>query len=107
MKLRKAEAGEVRIYRAAHPLAVAPLFGFAVGVPTILMGKKTKYTVPVEHLNEGKDNPNYEAILPKGLHLSVEGIHTVIGFTQADLLERLSYGLEECTKDCDCIAEGD
>lgn len=58
------------------------------------------YTITVEGVFEGKDSPNYEAILPEGMHLAGEFIHTVLGVTQKDLLSRLASGLEECDSGC-------
>ena len=98
MKLRKAEEHEKKNYAATNP--VHPLYGYVIGVTAVVGRIKTKYTIPVEYLGEGRDNPNYEAILPDGLNMG--GIHTVLGFTQADLLERLSHGLSECSVDCEC-----
>lgn len=100
MKIRKAEAHEIRNYAAKEPKPLYRLFGYVTGVPAELMGQKTTMTVPVEYLGEGRGEPNYEAILPKGLHLSGENIHTVLGATQAGLLERLAAGLEECVESC-------
>lgn len=97
MKIRKAEEHEKKNYSGLYPL-----FGYVVGVPAVLAGVKTRYTVPVEGLFEGKDEPNYEAMLPEGLHLDGDMIHSVLGTTQRDLLDRLSAGLVECDKDCDC-----
>ena len=99
MKLRKAEDHEKTNYRGIYPL-----WGYAIGVPAVIAGIKTKYTVPVEGLFEGKHNPNYEAILPDGLHLSGDMTHTVLGETQKGLLEWLAQGMVECDSDCDCKA---
>lgn len=109
MRIRKAEAHEKAQYAEGNgrynddgnrkPLY--PLFGYIVGVPAVVAGVKTRYTVPVEGLFEGKDEPNYEAILPDGLHLSGDFIHTVLGTTQRDLLDRMSAGLVECGAGCD------
>lgn len=97
MKLRKAEEHEKKNYQG-----LSPLFGYVSGVPATVCGVKTRYTVPVEYLGEGKDQPNYEAILPTGLRLIGDQIHTVLGTTQRDLLDRLGYGLELCSSSCHC-----
>lgn len=93
MKIRKAEAHEIRNYSGVYPL-----FGY-VKVPAVLAGSKTSYNVAIEYVGEGKDQPNYEAIAPKGMHFDEEGLHTVLGPTQRDVLDRLGT-LVECTKDC-------
>lgn len=93
MKIRKAEVHEKRQYTGLYPL-----YGF-VTVPAVLGGEKTRMTIPVEYLGEGRDQPNYEAIAPKGMHFDGP-LHSVIGFTQKDLLDHLGE-LEECYKDCD------
>lgn len=94
MKIQKAELHEKQNYTGLYPL-----FGY-VTVQASIGGCKTRVTVPIEYLGEGKDEPNYEAILPDGLHLACEHIHTVLGTTQADLLDRLSVGLSECNSEC-------
>ena len=86
MKIRKANADEKQAYRGIYPL-----FGYVV------IGA---HTVPVEYLGEGKGEPNYEAILPDGMHLICAEIHTVLGTTQRDLLDRLTAGIEECNEYC-------
>jgi hypothetical protein len=59
---------------------------------------KTSWQVPVEYLGEGKDEPNYEAIAPLGMHFD-DGLHTMLGVTQRDLLDRLT-DLVECNENC-------
>ena len=98
MKLRKAEAQEKANYQGTYPL-----FGYAVNVPAVFAKVATRYNVPVEYLGEGKGEPNYEAILPSGLHLDGDSIHTVLGTTQRDLLDRLAAGLVECNEDCHAL----
>lgn len=96
MKIRKAQHYEKQHYSGLHPL-----FGY-VTMSSVLGGVRTRHTVVIEYLGEGRDEPNYEAILPDGFHLALEGIHTVLGVTQKDLKTRLSAGLEECAPDCSC-----
>jgi hypothetical protein len=94
MKIRKAEAHEKANYHGVYPL-----FGYVV-VPSVIAGVKTRHTVAVEYLGEGPGNPNYESIAPKGMHFG-DGLHTLLGSTQADLLERLDIdSLNECTEQC-------
>ena len=95
MRIRKAEEHEREQYTGLYSL-----FGYVVGVPAILASVKTTYTIPVEYLGEGRGKPNYEAIIPSGLHLSGDVIHTVLAPTQKELLERLASGLEECGDFC-------
>ena len=55
-------------------------------------------------------DPQYQAILPEGYHLSGYGNHIVLAETQKRLLERLENGLTKCTKGCGCgckIDKGD
>lgn len=97
MKIRKAEDHEKANYNGLYQL-----FGY-VTVPAVVAGTKTRFVCAVEYLGEGKDNPNYEAIAPKGMKFDGE-VHTLLGCTQRDLLDRL-FTLTECSKDCDCKAE--
>ena len=97
LKIRKAEAHEKANYRGVHGL-----FGYIEQVPAVFAGVKTRFTVPVEYLGEGRDEPNYEAIAPNGLHWEEGdgvGLHTMIGVTQKDLLDRV-YELTECSEQC-------
>lgn len=94
MRIRKAEDVEKKNYQGMHPL-----YGY-VKVRGVFGGVQSSWQVPVEYLGEGKGEPNYEAILPNGLHLVGDCIHTVLGATQADLLERLAQGMKECDAYC-------
>lgn len=95
MKIRKAEDHEKKNYRGVHPL-----FGFIDRVPGTFAKHKTHFAVAVEYLGEGKGEPNYEAIAPSGLHFdNGDRLHTVLGVTQRDLLDRISE-LVECTEKC-------
>lgn len=91
MKIIKATDEEKKAYAETQPRPVAPLFGWVM-----MQGQR----IAVEYLGEGKDEPNYEAIAPTGFHFTEE-VHTLIGVTQRDLLDRLAgNGLESCTKEC-------
>jgi hypothetical protein len=93
LKIRRAEQHEIKHYNGVHPL-----FGF-ITVPAVVAGVKTRYQVAVEYLGDGKGEPNYEAIAPKGLHFDEDGLHTILGTTQRDMLDRI-VSLEECSERC-------
>lgn len=94
MKIRKAEQHEKLNYENA----VHPLFGF-VKVSGVLNGVKSSWQCPVEYLGEGKDEPNYEVLAPKGMYFADDGRHTILGTTQRDLLDQITT-LEPCGEDC-------
>ncbi len=52
----------------------------------------------VEYLGEGKGEPNWEIHAPKGMHFGC-GLHTILGTTQLDMLDRI-MDLVECTEQC-------
>lgn len=93
MKIRKATPEEKKNYRG-----VRPLFGF-VKVPGVFAKHKQTFDCPVEYLGEGPDDPNYEVIAPSGMHFEGERLHTILGVTQQDMLDRI-VDLEECSEDC-------
>jgi hypothetical protein len=86
-----------RLYRGVYPL-----YGF---INVELKGSDSLRCVirhvAVEYLGDSwsKDNPQYEAIAPTGVHFD-EGLHTILGFTQRDLLDRINY-LVPCNEGCD------
>jgi hypothetical protein len=97
MKIRKATDIEKQRWTEAKELY--PLFGYVV-VEGSLGGTKGRWSCAIEYLGEGKDEPNYEAHAPKGMHFNNGDIlHTVLGTTQQDLLDRLGE-LEECNEEC-------
>lgn len=95
MKIRKAERHEAAQYDQTYH--VHPLFGFA-RVGGVLNGVQAHWTVAIEYLGEGKGEPNYEAIAPKGMHFyDGDALHTYLGTTQKDLTDRLAgFPLEVC-----------
>lgn len=95
MRIRKATTQEKIDYRTGNPLY--PLFGW---VSVALRGSKGRKECAVEYLGEGQGEPNYEAIAPDGMHFDNGDIlHTMLGTTQSDLLNRLGR-LENCTDAC-------
>jgi hypothetical protein len=48
-------------------------------------------------------DPKWEVVAPNGYHFFPEDTHTVLGFSQADLFERISgTDVLKCDCDCDC-----
>ena len=85
---RKATAEEIAEYQLTKP--VYPLVGFI---------RHNGIDIPVEGLFEGKDEPNYEAMAPKGLHFSfpvgdgarcADCLHSILGTTIKVLVERVA-----------------
>lgn len=94
-RIRKAHDFEKRQWSEAGELYT--LYGY-VKVSAVLQGYKTSYLCPVEYLGEGRDCPNYEIHAPDGMHFDC-GLHTILGVTQADLLDRVGT-LVECGEHC-------
>ena len=100
MKIRRAVGEEIKDYDGLYPL-----YGF-IQVPLNPRSSASHVykdlTVPVEYLGDrwAKGNPQWEALAPEGFHFD-EGLHAILGFTQADLLDRIKY-LVPCSNDCDC-----
>jgi len=80
----------VRIIKATNAEKVA--YRVNQQFPCTLYGwiKMNSQTVPVEYLGEGQDNPNYEVIAPRGFVFDADETHTLIGFTLADMHERIA-----------------
>lgn len=82
-----------------------PLHGF---VEMKVEGSGETVSVPVEDLRGlwSKPDPLWEAVLPEGWHIAHEQMHSVLGFTQRDLLDRLEWmELEKCCRNIDCGCE--
>ena len=48
-------------------------------------------------------DPRWEMVAPEGYHFFPEGTHTVLGFSQKDLFDRLAgTSVNKCEKGCDC-----
>ena len=87
-RYRKATEQEKEAYLTTKP--VYPLVGFI---------RHEGRDLPVEGLFEGKDEPNYEVMAPKGLHFSYpngEGapcascLHSLLATTLKDALDRVA-----------------
>lgn len=102
MRIRKATEQEKREWAAKKELY--PLFGF-VSVAT--QGTKGRIECAVEYLGEGEGEPNYEAHAPDGMHFyDGDALHTMLGTTQSDLLNRLGH-LQKCSPaTCDVQSDG-
>jgi hypothetical protein len=97
----KATKAQQESYAQQQPKPLYPLWGYAV----VEVTKGLKKNCPVEFLNEGKDNPNYEIMAPDGYKFT-EGVHSLLCVNLADVRDRLKYnGLEACADDCDCKEE--
>ena len=98
MKWRKAEQYEISNYHGVYPLCA-----YVSGVTATLNGVKTTYTVAVERCTQmSPEDPRYEAIMPEGMHMADDPLHTLLGFSQRDLLGRLSAGMVECERGKTC-----
>lgn len=97
MYIKRATKRQVKSYAEAnrHNSGDERLLGF------VTVCGQTVIVEDIRHISPEWD-PQYQAILPEGYHLSGYGNHIILADTQKQLLERLGNGLTKCTKGCGC-----